>query len=194
MSMAFSPDQIIKACGYDKVPNPVTRSGLRRNVEANWPTLYDALYEFKCTDPLIQVGAIATVHTETGLFRPIHEMGGTAYLNAKYDTRTDLGNTPEKDGDGAKYAGEGYIQLTGKANYDRYGKKLGLDLVTHPELAMESKTAARILALFFIEARVREACLAKDWKLARKRVNGGYTHYDDVFKPCVDKLLYFLEH
>ena len=56
-------------------------------------------------------------------FEPVEEMGGNAYLNRMYDTRTDLGNTPQRDGDGAKYAGDGYVQNTGKTNARNSGIK-----------------------------------------------------------------------
>src|SRR5262245_26962014 len=46
-----------------------------------------------------------------------------------------LGNTQE--GDGWKYHGRGYVQLTGRDNYAAAGKALGLDLINHPELAAD---------------------------------------------------------
>lgn len=79
--------------------------------------------------------------------RPIHELGGPNYLK-KYDTgelAKRLGNTPEADGDGILYAGRGLVQLTGRANYENAGKFLGLDLLGHPDLALEPDNAARIL-------------------------------------------------
>lgn len=189
MNPAFTPEQIYKACGYDKNPSPAMRAGLLRNVTNNWPLIWKALVEYGMTDRLIQIGVIATINVETGLFRPIREMGGDAYLNGKYDTRTDLGNTAAKDGDGAKFAGEGFVQLTGKYNHIKYGKLLGIDLVANPSADMDPYIAAKVLCLFFKEAKVNEACLKQDWRLSRKRVNGRYTHYDTVYKPCIDRLL-----
>ena len=90
--------------------------------------------------------ALGTAWHECRL-RPIHEMGGPKYL-AKYDTgglAKALGNTPEADGDGILYAGRGLVQLTGRRNYDAAGKALGIDLLNHPDKALEPAVATRIL-------------------------------------------------
>ena len=65
---------------------------------------------------------------------------------------TRLGNT--MPGDGAKYKGRGYIQLTGKYNYERAGKALGLDLVKKPELVEKPEVAAKV-AVWFWQNRVQ---------------------------------------
>lgn len=102
--------------------------------------------------------ALATTYHETaGTMQPIKEIGGPAYFTKMYDIRGDrpakareLGNlTP---GDGAKYAGRGYVQLTGKANYAKATAKLralgfDVDLVAEPDRAMEPEIAAAILVL-----------------------------------------------
>lgn len=79
--------------------------------------------------------------------RPIREAGSKAYLS-KYDTgklAKALGNTPEADGDGIKYAGRGLVQLTGLANYRKAGEFLHIDLVNDPDLALKPENATRIL-------------------------------------------------
>lgn len=57
-----------------------------------------------------------------------------------------MGNT--EPGDGYKYRGRGYIQLTGKKNYAYYGKMLGIDLIKNPDLANNPLIAAKIAAAF----------------------------------------------
>lgn len=80
---------------------------------------------------------------------PIKEVGGAEYFRKHYDitgNRTkalELGN--DQPGDGPKYAGRGYVQLTGKANYAEAGGKLGVDLVNGPDRALEAEIAARIM-------------------------------------------------
>jgi putative chitinase len=95
--------------------------------------------------------ALATAWHETAYtMQPIKERGGRAYFMGRYDKTgnkphiaRDLGNTVE--GDGAKFAGRGYVQLTGRRNYTLASKKLGVDLVADPDLAMQPDLAARIM-------------------------------------------------
>lgn len=91
---------------------------------------------------------LATVYVETDkTFQPIAEKGSDKYLS-KYDTGTlakRLGNTPEADGDGQKYKGRGYVQITGLANYKFFSKVTGKDLVNNPDLALDAEVAAKIM-------------------------------------------------
>ncbi len=114
------------------------------------------------------IGALATIRTEVGYgFAPIQELAsGQAYEN-----RHDLGNYCP--GDGVKYKGRGFIQLTGRANYEHYGALIGVDLVCHPERAMDITNAANILAYYFKEKGCNVACDAKNWTKVRQLVNGG---------------------
>lgn len=118
-------------------------------------------------NPLVMVGAMATVRIEVGKnFKPIMEYAS----GEAYEGRADLGNTQK--GDGVRYRGRGFIQLTGRANYALYGQKLGLDLIGNPDLALDTVVGAEILAQYFKDRGVIEACLAKDWLKVRKLVNG----------------------
>lgn len=95
--------------------------------------------------------ALATAYHETAhTMQPIKEYGGPKYFTRMYDptgTRPKLaasmGNTSA--GDGPKYCGRGYVQLTWKNNYARAGKAIGVDLVNNPDLAMQPDNAARIM-------------------------------------------------
>jgi predicted chitinase len=58
-----------------------------------------------------------------------------------------MGNT--EPGDGYKYRGRGFIQITGKSMYRDVGKELGIDLVSNPELANDPIIAAKIIPIFF---------------------------------------------
>lgn len=82
-----------------------------------------------------------------------------------------LGNT--HPGDGWKYHGRGFTQLTGRDNYAHYGKVVGLDLVSHPDLAAEPANAARIATQYWKE-RVVALGHQHDITHATKDVNGHY--------------------
>lgn len=89
----------------------------------------------------------ATVRHETmHTFQPIQERGSAEYLS-KYWTnlhlRTSLGN--KESGDAQRFKGRGYVQLTGRANYSKFGALLNLDLIGNPDLACDSQAAFKIL-------------------------------------------------
>lgn len=95
--------------------------------------------------------ALATAYHETAhTMQPIKEHGGPRYYFRMYDiagerphVAKDLGN--DIPGDGAVYAGRGYVQLTGKRNYRLASEKTGYPLVGNPDLAMRPDIAALIM-------------------------------------------------
>ena len=95
--------------------------------------------------------ALATAWHETAFtMQPIKEYGGPRYFIKMYDvtgSRPKLAraNGNVNVGDGAKYFGRGYVQLTWRANYARAGLKLGIDLVNNPDLALKPEHAAAIM-------------------------------------------------
>ncbi len=151
------------------------------NIKKYLPSVLKALEDQKLGDKKMVLMALATVRAETGRFLPIDE--GKSKFNSSpgghpfdlYDNRTDLGNKGVGDGD--KFKGRGFIQLTGRSNYTKYSKSLGLDtqLVKNPALANEPEIAAKILASFLKdkERKIKEALLDGDLRLARRLVNGG---------------------
>lgn len=82
--------------------------------------------------------------------RELIAQGAAAIANRVYSGR--LGNGPEASGDGWRFRGSGYLQLTGRSNFDAMGRLLGLDLVGHPEWVRDPGSAARV-ALQFWDAR-----------------------------------------
>lgn len=75
-----------------------------------------------------------------------------AFANFIYANK--IGNGPESSGDGWKYRGGGFIQLTGKANYREYSAALGVDLVSNPDLVNSPEVAAKIVVAY-IKKRVK---------------------------------------
>ena len=80
-----------------------------------------------------------------------------------------MGN--DEPGDGYKFHGRGYMQLTGKDNYRAAGEALGLDLVKHPELAAEPENAAKI-ATWYWNSHVPQSA-REDVTKATHAINGG---------------------
>jgi putative chitinase len=119
---------------------------------------------------------------ETGDFEHMEELGGNKYL-AMYDPTVNpakakaLGNT--KAGDGAKYKGRGFIQITGKANYTKAGQALGIDLVNNPDLAAKPDVAAKI-AVWYWQNRVSPYVQNfSDTRSVTKRINPGLAGLQD---------------
>lgn len=132
---------------------------------------------------MIMVGIMSTIRTEVGRgFKPIEEYS----TGVQYEGRKDLGNL--NVGDGVKYKGRGFIQLTGRSNYAIYGQKLGIDLIKKPELALQPDVAARIMVYYFRDNGCFNACNAKNWVLVRRLVNGG-TNGLDVFLSIVQQYI-----
>jgi predicted chitinase/peptidoglycan hydrolase-like protein with peptidoglycan-binding domain len=89
--------------------------------------------------------------------------------------KKNLGNT--EPGDGWRFHGRGYVQLTGRANYEKIGNELGLDLVNHPELAADREVAAKI-ALQYWKDRVQPNGHQTDVTGACEDINGGHKGLD----------------
>ena len=106
--------------------------------------------------------------------------------NTVYANR--MGNGPGETGDGWRYRGRGFIPLTGKYNYKRYGEYLGIDLENNPELAEKEDIAAEIAAEFWSRSDLNEAADVLDLIAIRKRVNGGLIGFNE-FKGLVFKML-----
>lgn len=124
------------------VLSPTEVSGLNALLEAfgrdDWPINW-AAYGF------------ATAYHETaGTMLPIKERGGDGYLTRMYDVTGDnpvrarrFGNT--QPGDGVRFCGRGYVQLTWRANYQKAQDETGYPLISNPNLAMDPAIAATIM-------------------------------------------------
>jgi putative chitinase len=128
---------------------------------------------------------LATSHHETGRrMQPIRELGGRAYLTRLYDVtgaRPALArrNGNFAPGDGVRYSGRGFVQLTWRDNYRRIGQLLDVDLEGQPDLALDPALSARILVEGMIKGWFTGRALGdyisdgtRDFRSARRVVNG----------------------
>lgn len=155
------------------------------------PRVLAALVDAKILNRSTLIAAIATIGVETGGFKPINEYGGESYFIRNYEGRKDLGNV--HPGDGALFHGRGFLQITGRVNYSSYSARLGLgrQLESNPELALDPKISAQILAQYFLDRRIPSLAAVKDWKGVRRAVNGGLNGWDEFieFVEKCDRLL-----
>ena len=90
-----------------------------------------------------------------------------------------MGNGPEASGDGAKFKGRGYIQLTGRDNYTALAKDTGVDFVSHPELLETVQYAALSAGWFWNKNGLNTYADKDDILTITKRINGGTNGLDD---------------
>ncbi len=129
---------IIRPLWKNKLPQQVVDQ-----IEWAWPTWEKNPWPL----PYIAYALATTYHETAHTMMPVTEYGPKSYFS-KYDPGTklgkQLGNT--QPGDGYKYRGRGYVQITGRANYTKAGEKIGVSLRDQPDLALNRDIAAQILA------------------------------------------------
>jgi peptidoglycan L-alanyl-D-glutamate endopeptidase CwlK len=175
--------------------------GAHANICRYFHVVDTELDNFGITDPNMKLVAYATIRAEAAAFAPVMEHESkfntvkipqelTPYgEESKYNlyelrdkttkvlghTLSGLGN--DRFGDGAKYMGRGFVQLTGKENYLKYGQLIGVGsgLVENPKLANDPQVAAQVLAAYMAEHyhKISHAIKTGNLPAARRAVNGG---------------------
>lgn len=86
-------------------------------------------------------------HESNRTMQAVKEIGGDAYYVRKYWTNkkkaAELGNKSAQDA--INFCGKGKPQITGRANYTKMGKILGIDLANNPDLALNLDIATQIM-------------------------------------------------
>ncbi|HEV2764532.1 MAG TPA: glycoside hydrolase family 19 protein [Pyrinomonadaceae bacterium] len=162
------------------------------------PLLQSAMTEFGITTRLREAAFIAQIsHESAGLTRLVENLNYSArrlmqvfprrfptlasanavannperIANSIYANR--IGNGPPESGDGFRYRGRGFIQLTGRANYREFGRVLGIDLEGDPDQAATPAVAFRIAAAFWKSRGCNEAADRDDIRTVTRLINGG---------------------
>jgi putative chitinase len=171
--------------------------------------LPDTISKFGITTPLRLAHFLAQCSHESGGFKTVSEnlnysADGLKKIFGKYfpDTLNEsyakkpekianrvygnrMGNGDESSGDGYKFRGRGYIQLTGKSNYAAFSKDTGLDVVANPDL-VATKYPLLSAAWFFSKnglfAIADTGSTPEVVEKITRRVNGGTIGLDDRLK------------
>ena len=111
---------------------------------------------------------IAQMAWESDRFTTLEEYAS----GSAYEGRADLGNVLA--GDGIKFKGRGLIQLTGRANYREYGRRIGLDLVANPEEAADPKYVLELALIYWTLNRLNDYADKDDISSITRKINGGF--------------------
>jgi putative chitinase len=168
----------------DGIAGPITWAAVLRRMGA---TTHAAALGAACAGDLPRFGIafsrlrcahwLGQMAHESGGFRWLREIWGPTPAQLRYEGRRDLGNT--QTGDGRRYMGRGIIQITGRANYARYGLLTGLPLLTQPELAEQPANAVRIACLYWRDVGLNEHADRDDLTAVTRRINGGINGLPD---------------
>jgi putative chitinase len=118
----------------------------------------------------------AILYNELRFAQLTHESGSFRYMeeiasSAAYEGRKDLGNIMA--GDGVRFKGRGPIQLTGRENYQKYGRALGIDFESHPELVEIPSIGLLVACKFWTNNGLNELADRDDVLTITRRINGG---------------------
>jgi len=158
-------------------------------IKANLPSFLKALEDAGLTDKEMLLMALASVRADVGTFAPREERKSRFNTSADghpfdlYDNKKGNKGPP----DGERFKGRGYLGLTGRIDYEKYGAAIRLlePLIANPDLANEPDIAAKILVSYLKEReeRIRKALLANDLATARK-LWSGYTENLEEFSKA----------
>ena len=93
-----------------------------------------------------------------------------------------MGNRDEASGDGFRFRGSGFLQLTGHSNFFHAGQALGEDFVMQPELVRKPKYAAMTAGWFWQTHKLNQYADSRDFLMMTKKINGGTIGLDDRIK------------
>lgn len=104
-------------------------------ISTNSGIFFNSLKKYGISSPLRIAHFFGQLAVESANFTANVEKISYAHAQEKYQNHRYLGN--KKAGDGYRFRGRGLIQLTGRANYQKYKDYSGVDVINHPELASQ---------------------------------------------------------
>lgn len=106
--------------------------------------------------------------------------------NKVYASR--MGNRDEASGDGWRFRGSGWVQLTGHDNFYHFGKAMGEDFVLNPDMVRTPFYAAQSAGWFWSTHKCNDLAEAGDWTALTKKINGGTIGLEDRVKHIREAL------
>lgn len=90
-----------------------------------------------------------------------------------------MGNRDEASGDGWRFRGSGYLQLTGHSNFYHAGKALGVDFVMNPDKVRTPEYGMQTAGWFWATHNCNTIAESKNWEQLTKTINGGLIGFQD---------------
>ena len=155
----------------------IMASGSKTKIKKYMPSFKKSMTKYKINTALRQAHFLAQVGHESHSFYYTEEIAS----GAAYENRKDLGNTQK--GDGKRFKGRGFLQLTGRTNYSKYGKYVGVDFLKKGKeklIATTIKYAVDSSCWYWTVFKKLNKYADKDnLKAVTRRVNGGYNGLAD---------------
>ena len=178
------PDSVI-----DQIPSIESKFGINTSLRlAHF--LAQAGHEsgnFRLTQENLNYGAKGLVGLFGKYFTPIsakeYERKPEKIANIIYANR--MGNGSTTSGDGWKFRGRGYIQLTGRDNYTAFGKSIGVDIPANPDVVATTYALSSAAWFWSKNGLNKLADLGPTTEVVTKitkRVNGGTIGLQDRIK------------
>lgn len=176
-----TPIPTVPGFNIDRIIQNAVLSDLRRIAHRTVPLILKECVANGVTDKGKIAYILATAEHESHLGNLMTEIGDEDYFSRWYDppgqVARQLGNTQK--GDGPKYRGRGFVQITGRRNYTDWTNRLGIDLANKPEMATLPQIAAKILVIGSIKGTFTGLSLGqfiagntRDFFNARQVING----------------------
>lgn len=151
---------------------------IKPGVAEMWlPGILEAALAFNITTPKRMAAFLAQIAHESGRFRYVREIWGPTDAQKRYEGRKDLGNT--EPGDGKRFMGRGLIQITGRANYVKAAKALGVECVRTPSILEQPRFAVMSAAWFWDSHGLNKLADDGNFVAITKKINGGLNGYQD---------------
>lgn len=132
------------------------------------PGLNEAMAKYEINTKERMSAFLGQIAAESGCLKYREEIAS----GAAYEGRRDLGNT--QPGDGRRFKGRGYIQITGRYNYQGISRGLGIDFVANPEKLAEPRFAAISAAWWWNSRNLNKYADQGNagWPTVSKTING----------------------